>query len=180
MKSLLNKKACKEFALECAKCRFHKFTRVSERFLVSVESIVKATIRFKVENHPSVGKTLMGLILCLGLYSCQPAFAETASWYSSQDACGSKTNNLKGCPTASGRSLYALEREKVLFAASNDFKLGTKVRVTNQRNGKSVIVRIFDRGGFSKYGRKIDLGKFAFSRIADTKQGLISVAIEKI
>lgn len=77
MKSLLNKKAVKEFALECAKGRFHKFTRVSERFLISVEAIVKGTIDFKVKNMPSVGKTLMAIFLCFGLYSCQPAFALT-------------------------------------------------------------------------------------------------------
>ena len=58
MKSLLNKKKVKEFALECAKGRYHKFTRISSEFLISIENVVKTTIRFKVENAPSVGKTL--------------------------------------------------------------------------------------------------------------------------
>jgi hypothetical protein len=74
MKSLINKKAVKEFALECAKGRFHKFTRVSSDFLIGIENAVKQAIRLRVEGQPSVGKTLMGLILCLGFYSCQPAF----------------------------------------------------------------------------------------------------------
>ena len=58
MKSLLNRKAVKEMALECAKHRARKFTRVGKDFLDSVEAVVRSTIRFKVENHPSVGVTL--------------------------------------------------------------------------------------------------------------------------
>lgn len=107
--------------------------------------------------------------------------ATLASWYSSADACGPKTNNHKGCPTASGKGLYALEREKVLFAASNDYKIGSTLKVSNRRTGKSVVVRVWDRGSFDrKYGRTIDLGKLAFSRIEDTKRGLVEVNIEKI
>jgi len=58
MKSLLNRSACKQFALECAKNRFHKFTRVSKEFLESIEFNVMATIRQKVAGMPSKGKTL--------------------------------------------------------------------------------------------------------------------------
>lgn len=178
MKSLINRKACKEFALSCAKSRAHKFTRCSKSFLESVEAILMGVIRQKIEQHPSVGKTLMALMLCFSF--CLPAFAATASWYSSVDACGPKTNNHPGCPTASGRSLYALEKEGALFAASNDYAFGTKLRVRNTGNGKSVVVRVLDRGGFKKYGRAIDLGKLAFSKIADPRQGLIQVQIDSL
>lgn len=58
MKSLINKKACKEFSLECARSRFHKFTRVSKEFLESIEFTVMQTIRAKVAGMPSKGKTL--------------------------------------------------------------------------------------------------------------------------
>lgn len=58
MKSLLNRSACKQFALECAKGRFHKFTRVSKEFLESIEFTVMSTIRQKVASMPSKGKTL--------------------------------------------------------------------------------------------------------------------------
>ena len=58
MKSLINRKACKEFSLECAKSRYHKFTRVSKEFLESIEFNVMQTIRQKVTGSPSKGKTL--------------------------------------------------------------------------------------------------------------------------
>jgi rare lipoprotein A len=43
-----------------------------------------------------------------------------------------------------------------LTAAHRTLKFGTRVRVTNQRNGRSIIVRINDRGPFVR-GRVIDI-----------------------
>lgn len=67
-----------------------------------------------------------------------------------------------------------------LTCAHMYYKFGTRLRVTNVKNGKSIIVRVNDRGGFSKYGRIVDLSKAAFKRIASTKSGVINVKIEKI
>lgn len=105
--------------------------------------------------------------------------AGEASWYSSDDACGRRTNRHPGCPTASGRGLFQLERSSALFAAVNGVPLGKRVRFTNVRNGRSVEVTVLDRGSFdSKYGRIADLGKVAFSRIADPGQGIAKVRME--
>lgn len=105
-----------------------------------------------------------------------------ASWYSSKDACGPKTNNIKGCPTASGKSIFDLESKKVLFCAvpRRSCRLGTRLKVTNSGNGKSVIVEVLDTGGFKKYNRAIDLGKEAFKKIASLEDGVISVKIERV
>ncbi len=54
---------------------------------------------------------------------------------------------------------------------------GSLVRVTNIANGKSVVVKVNDRGAF-KRGRIIDLSKSAFSTIGNTKSGLIRVKVE--
>jgi rare lipoprotein A len=43
-----------------------------------------------------------------------------------------------------------------MTAAHRSLPFGTKVRVTNRRNGRSVVVRINDRGPFVR-GRVIDL-----------------------
>ena len=51
-----------------------------------------------------------------------------------------------------------------MIAAHRNFRFGTKVRVTNRRNGKSVIVRIIDRGPFVR-GRVIDLSPAAARKI---------------
>jgi rare lipoprotein A len=53
------------------------------------------------------------------------------------------------------------------------------VKVTNIANGKSVIVKINDRGPFVE-GRIIDLSKSAFSSIGNTSSGIINVNIEVI
>ena len=53
---------------------------------------------------------------------------------------------------------------KTLIAAHRTFRFGTKVKVTNRRNGKSVVVRIIDRGPFIR-GRVIDLSPAAAREI---------------
>lgn len=54
---------------------------------------------------------------------------------------------------------------------------GSMVRVTNLANGRSVVVKVNDRGAF-KRGRIIDLSRAAFSAIGNTRAGLIKVKIE--
>lgn len=98
-----------------------------------------------------------------------------ASWYSTE-CC--RFNPHKGCPTASGVSIYELEKNKTDFAAMWDVKFGTRYRVTNVSNGKSVIVVVVDRGPNRRLNRAIDLSKSAFQKIADRKTGLIRVRIE--
>jgi len=64
-------------------------------------------------------------------------------------------------------------------AAHKTLPFNSRVRVTNLDNGKSVVVRINDRGPFID-GRIIDLSRSSFSEIADTKAGLARVKIEVI
>ena len=66
-----------------------------------------------------------------------------------------------------------------LSAANPWLPLGSYVRVTNTGNGKSVIVKINDRGPFGG-GRIIDLDKVAFEEIASLGQGVINVKMEEI
>jgi len=63
-------------------------------------------------------------------------------------------------------------------AAHKKLPFGTKVRVTNEANGRSVIVEITDRGPFSKV-REIDLTKKAFMELVDNKNtGAVIVKLE--
>ncbi|MEW5677207.1 septal ring lytic transglycosylase RlpA family protein [Flavobacterium enshiense] len=81
-----------------------------------------------------------------------------------------------GRKTASGERFSNSE----YTAAHRELKFGTKVRVTNLANDKSVVVRINDRGPFSR-GREIDLSRKAFMEITDNKNhGELSVRIEII
>jgi rare lipoprotein A (peptidoglycan hydrolase) len=101
----------------------------------------------------------------------------TTSWYSAE-CC--RYNPAASCPTASGKSLYVLEAKGSDFAASWDFPIGTKLKVTSLKTGKSVIVTILDRGPAKRLHRKLDLSKSAFQKIADTRLGLIEVQYEKL
>lgn len=65
-------------------------------------------------------------------------------------------------------------------AAHKKLPFGTKIKVTNEANGKFVIVKITDRGPFVKT-RELDLSKRAFMDIATNKgSGAMKVTIETI
>ena len=64
-----------------------------------------------------------------------------------------------------------------LTAAHRTLPMGTRVRVTNVDNNRSVVVRINDRGPF-KAGRIIDLSQAAAREIGALGEGLFSVRLE--
>jgi len=115
-------------------------------------------------------KILFILFLVLLLVDIKPARSEEigiASFY---------TLKSSGLVTANGERF----NEDALTCASMEYKFNTILKVTNLENGKAVICRVNDRGGFKKYGRIIDLSKGAFAKIADLKQGIIHVKIEEV
>jgi len=61
-----------------------------------------------------------------------------------------------------------------LITAHPSLPFGTKVQVTNQANGRSVVLIVTDRGPYHG-GRVLDLSAGAFSRIASLGQGVASV-----
>src|SRR5690625_4959768 len=82
-------------------------------------------------------------------------------------------NKFRGKKTASGQKF----RQYKLTAAHKTLPLGTKVKVTNLQNGKTVRVTINDRGPFVD-GRIIDLTRRAARRIDMLKDGVAPVKIE--
>jgi|SRR5690606_12228940 len=89
-----------------------------------------------------------------------------ASWYGDQ---------FHGKKTASGEK-YDMHD---FTAAHKTLPFGTKVKITNQRNGKSVVVEVNDRGPFVKT-RQFDLSKAAFSEIGDINRGVMSIDYEVV
>ena len=67
--------------------------------------------------------------------------------------------------------------KRALTAAHRTLPFGTRVKVTNRNNGRSVVVRINDRGPF-KPGRVIDLSLAAAEAIDMTAKGLVPVRID--
>jgi len=93
-------------------------------------------------------------------------FAETAS------ITGKASYYRHGSKTASGEKFNA----GALTAAHRTLKFGTLVKVTHLRNGRSVIVRINDRGPFIR-SRVIDLSWGAAIAIGLDKSGVANVRI---
>jgi rare lipoprotein A len=105
--------------------------------------------------------------------------AGTASWYDSESVNREGTCRKEKCFTASGKEIHVLEQQGEMFAAAaKRYHMRSKLRVTNIKTGKSVVVRVLDRGGFQKYGREVDLCKRAFSSIANPREGVIKVTVE--
>ncbi|MBW2261277.1 MAG: septal ring lytic transglycosylase RlpA family protein [Deltaproteobacteria bacterium] len=79
-----------------------------------------------------------------------------------------------GRTTASGE----IHDKKKLTAAHRTLPFGTKVKVTNLANMKSVVVTINDRGPFGKKERIIDLSRAAAEKIGMIKAGVVDVTVE--
>lgn len=88
----------------------------------------------------------------------------TASFYSSR---------YDGRRTASGERFSS----SALTAAHREMPFGTRVRLTNLSNQKSVVVRVNDRGPFVK-GRDISVTRAAARRLGFTRAGTAQVSME--
>jgi rare lipoprotein A len=121
----------------------------------------------KVGNH--LMPVLLLLLTC-PLVGCAhattPAQGGIASYYA--DAYHGRT-------TASGETFDMYE----LTAAHRTLPFGTRVRVTNLDNGRSVTVRINDRGPFID-GRVIDLSLAAAQRLDMVEAGIVPVKLEVV
>lgn len=89
--------------------------------------------------------------------------------------CGGASWYALTSRTASGERMNAA----LLTAAHRSMKFGTKLKVTNKHNGKSVIVRVNDRGPFIK-GRVLDLSKAAAHRIGMVERGTANVCFQTV
>ena len=126
----------------------------------------------RIKCHQLLVKSGILLVVMILAFSCArkeyfpPPDAQTglASWY------GPKFHGK----TTSSREIYNMYD---MTAAHRALPFGTHVMVTNLDNGKSVVVRINDRGPFIK-GRIIDLS-FAAAKVLDMiGSGVVPVIIE--
>jgi rare lipoprotein A len=108
--------------------------------------------------------------------SAGPALATALVAVSSSHAiaqCGGASWYALTSITASGERM----NPSAMTAAHRSLPFGSKVIVTNQRNGKSVVVRINDRGPFIK-GRVIDLSKAAAQKLGFVSAGHTKICME--
>ena len=105
-------------------------------------------------------KIFVSLMIVAGTVVQSPALAETATYYS---------DYYQGRRTASGETFNTW----AYTAAHPSLRFGTRVRVTNLSNGRSVDVRINDRCSCG-----IDLSKAAAQAIGMINQGVAQVSIQ--
>jgi rare lipoprotein A len=103
---------------------------------------------------------LAALGLGLGSASAEAGQCGKASWYK------------LGTKTASGEKM----NPRALAAAHRTLPFGTQVKVENLGNGRAVIVRINDRGPFSK-GRVIDVTQAAAEQLGFIRAGVARVRV---
>jgi rare lipoprotein A len=110
-------------------------------------------------------------------------------------ACGAPAKPVKrtGAATAAdvqhglatwygrGRGTASGERfdRRAMTAAHRSLPFNTRVRVTNKRNGRSVIVRINDRGPFVR-DRIIDVSEAAAEVLGMKRAGVVPVKLERL
>jgi rare lipoprotein A len=111
-------------------------------------------------------KSLLQLLLiCLLFAACKTVKENgVASYYA---------DKFDGRKTASG----AVFRQNKLTAAHRTLPFGTKVKVKNLSNGKTVKVTVNDRGPFVQ-GRTIDLSKKAAQKIGMVQKGVAQVQLK--
>jgi rare lipoprotein A len=95
-----------------------------------------------------------------------PSRLEVASWYGP---------GFVGHLTSDGETF----NPNALTAASKTLPIGSRVRVTNPDNGRSVIVRINDRGPYVR-GRSLDLSRSAARQIGLTNKGVCRVRVSVV
>lgn len=105
---------------------------------------------------------LLAITLGLSFLVPQAIQAQTATFYG---------NSFVGKRMANGQTY----RHWKYVAAHPSLPLGSRVKVTNRRNGKSVVVTITDRCRCS-----IDLSRSAFQAIANPKKGRVPVSITRM
>ena len=110
------------------------------------------------------------MISTLGIYSFKSyatdAKTSFASFYH---------DKFNGRKTASGE----IFNNNDLTAANRNLPFGTEVKITNLISGKSVVVRVNDRGPYHS-SRAFDISKAAFKSIADARHGTVAIEYEII
>ena len=116
----------------------------------------------------------MIISICLTATLCAPQWQTTSSWYSRAECVTRRNPEAR---TASGEKLD----DNALTCAHPTLPFGTRLKVSY--NGKSIIVRVNDRGPAARLvrqGRGLDLTKGAFAQLAPLRLGLIRVTVEKV
>jgi len=140
--------------------------------MVEVE-LTKPTEEKQILKKELVSKVLIFFLGVLLLAGCSPRLRTTGGEMRERGNASYYGDKFHGRATASGERF----NQNALTAAHRTLPFGTKVTVTNLKNGKKVVVKINDRGPFSK-SRVIDLSKEAAKKIGMIQAGIVPVELQ--
>ena len=112
----------------------------------------------------------LSLVLGFIFWSSAPSLCQTQLGYASHYA-----KSASGARTANGERLH----HDSMTCAHRTFPFGTVLQVTHLKNGRTILVRVNDRGPFRK-GRVIDLSWGAAKELGMIAQGIAPVTVEKV
>ncbi len=115
--------------------------------------------------------TFIKLLFTLTLLTLLPLSAVQSAPKSQKGTASYYADKFHGRKTANGE----IYNKWKMTAAHNGLPMGTKVRVTNLRNKRSIVVKINDTGSFRK--RLIDLSYGAARKLGFIRQGLAKVRV---
>lgn len=119
-------------------------------------------------------KSVLTFLLAIGFIAIIGANRYSSeTWLVGSGKASYYGEKFHGKKTASGE-IYDMNE---FTTAHKSLPFGTKVKITNPNNGKSVIVEVNDRGPFIK-NRIFDLSKAAFSSIENLKKGVLNIDYE--
>ena len=136
-----------------------------------------------LKNHKSVARTVLAVALAISSYGYATRAQSQTKEISKNDAnfeINTDTQQyVKSSTKGSHRGVASWYGGSGggYTAAHKTLPFGSKVRVTNLRNGRSVVVKINDRGPFVR-GRVIDLSPRAAQAIGIYGSGLGNVQVE--
>lgn len=110
---------------------------------------------------------LRSIVLFVAVIATTPAAAQTlmeSSWYGP---------GFVGKPMANGERF----NPSAMVAAHKSLPFGTRLRLTNPRNGRRALVVVKDRGPFVR-GRSLDVSRAAAEQLGFVGQGTAQLAVE--
>lgn len=123
-----------------------------------------------------IKRLFIGLsLVTLGASMISSASAAVAH---SGSSCGKASfygSSFAGKPMANGKPFDP----NAMTVAHRSLPFGTRLRVTDQSTGKSVVVTVTDRGPFVG-GRTLDLSRGAFARINSLSKGVTAVCFKRV
>jgi len=137
-----------------------------------MDNIIEKYKLFIDKNRRALLAIACFMLVTLAIYISSAIYHQYNGWVIRASFYGEP---FHGRRTSSGE-VYDMN---ALTVAHRTLPMGTRLKVTNLKNGRSVIVRVNDRGPYI-WGRDLDLSVAAAKRLKMVKDGITKVRIEII